>query len=266
MFEHFTGKDRVVDRSKVKAALGLFVALSLIFSLSSAAASVMESTNYQIELDSINFAGGRSTSSNWILESSLGELSTGLGTSTNYSLRAGYQQMADEVFLSLTGTAAVIMSPDLPGITGGQSNGSTTVNVVTNNTAGYQLLIASETDPSLQKPPDAIDDYLPASANPDFAFTTASDQAHLGFSIFGDHAADRFRHDGSNNCNAGSTNSLLACWDGLATSSRLIAEGNSSNLPDGTNTTINFRVEFGGGVVIPAGSYVATTTVTALPL
>jgi len=98
-------------------------------------AQVRTSSSYQLQSDSINFGGGLSTSTNYSLESTAGEIATGPADSTSYSLRAGYQQM-QEVFLSLTGGQNVSLSPSIGGLTGGTSNGSTSVVVLTDSRVG----------------------------------------------------------------------------------------------------------------------------------
>ncbi len=89
-------------------------------------AESMQSPSYRIESDSVNFAGGLSSSTNYALESTLGEIATGESGSTSFNLKAGYQQMTSS-YIALTTPASVIMTPALSGIVGGESNGSTTV-------------------------------------------------------------------------------------------------------------------------------------------
>ena len=190
-------------------------------------------------------------------------MATGPSDSTSYSLRAGYQQM-QEVFISLAVSGDVVMSPDLPGLTGGTSNGSTTFTVITDSPSGYQLAVAAENSPAMQSGANSIADYS-AGANPDFSFLIGSTDAHLGFSPQGVDVVQEFLDDGGT-CNTGSLNTSLACWDGLSTSDRVFASGLSANHPDGATTTLNFRVGIGSSAGVEAGLYTATTTVTALPL
>ena len=113
-------------------------------------AQVMTSTNYHIESDSINVGGSDfSTSTNYSLSDTVGEVGTGAGTSTNYNLFAGYRQM-QEVYIALNEASDVVMSPNLGGITGGTSNGSTTVTVTTDSLSGYSLTVEASTDPALK--------------------------------------------------------------------------------------------------------------------
>ncbi|MDF1498502.1 MAG: hypothetical protein P1P85_04090 [Patescibacteria group bacterium] len=61
----------------------------------------MQSTNYKIEKDSINFGGtddGQST--NYNLDDTMGEVGTGLSDSANYQMKAGYRQMEENAVLT----------------------------------------------------------------------------------------------------------------------------------------------------------------------
>jgi len=245
----------------------VFAAILTLIVLSSVmivAAQTRSSTNYQMQSESINFAGGLSTSSNYTQESTLGEVGTGEASSASYQLRAGYQQM-QEIFISVSTPGNVTLSGVLGGITGGESNGSTTVTVVTDNPAGYQLFITAATAPAMQKGSDTIPDYVPSSApTPDFLFDTASTEAHLGMAVVGSDVIARFRNNGSA-CAVGSFSTPERCWVGLTTTDQLIGMGTGANHPLGSTTTLQFRVGIGTQRVVPAGIYTATTTVTALP-
>jgi hypothetical protein len=234
-------------------------------SLAVTGAQVRTSSSYQLQSDSINFGGGLSTSTNYSLESTAGEIATGPSDSASYSLRAGYQQM-QAVFISLAGWQDVVLEPPLGGLTGGTSNGSTSVVVLTDSQSGYELTISSENAPAMQKGIDSIADYVPvAMPNTDFVFTTSGTDAHFGFSPEGSDIVVRFKDNGSV-CGINTTDTPLACWDGLSTSDIVIAQG-LANQPDGATTTIHFRVGIGGSApAITAGTYIATTTLTAIPL
>lgn len=226
-------------------------------------AQVRSSTNYQLQSDSINAGGGFSSSASYNQENTVGEVATGESNSSTYILKAGYQQM-QEVYISLASTGNVIMSPNLPGLTGGTSNGSSTFTVTTDSPSGYQLTIAAENNPAMQSGANSIADYS-ATSTSDFTFTIGTTDALFGFTPEGVDIVQEFLDDGGN-CNTGSTDTALACWDGLATSSRVISEGVGANHPSGATTTVNFRVGLGGNSGVVAGVYTATTTVTALPL
>jgi hypothetical protein len=248
-----------------KTFLQAIVLTILILSIISVSfAQVRTSSSYRLESDSINFGGGLSSSTNFSLESTAGEISTGPSGSATYQLRAGYQQM-QEVFLSMTDAASVIMSPAIGGLTGGISNGSTSVSVLTDNPAGYQLSIQAESAPAMRKGVDTIDDYVAVAAPAaDLAFSTTANDAHFGFSPEGSDIVLRFKDNGSV-CGVGALDTILSCWEGLSVTNKLIAEG-GPNQPTGATTTINFKVEVGASAPVIAGDYVATTTLTAIPL
>lgn len=243
--------------------LALIATPVLLASIHVVGAQVMESSSYRIQSDSLNFGGGRSTSSNYTQESTFGEVATGDATSASYNLYAGYQQM-QEVFIALAGGDNVVMSPSIPGISGGTANGSTTVTVTTDSAAGYELHVQASGNPAMQSDTDTIADYVPGG-NPDFSFDTGSDDAHFGYSPEGVDIVQRFLDD-TNDCATGGTDSPLACWDGLSTSDVTIASASGPNQPSGATTSIHFRVGIGGSVGQPPGVYVATTTITAIPL
>lgn len=235
-----------------------------LVSLSLATAQTMQSPSYRIQSDSINFNGGFSSSTNYSLESTAGEIATGESSSATYTLKAGYQQM-QEVYIAMAGFAAINLSPSIPGISGGFSNGSTTVTVTTDSVSGYSLQISASQSPAMQKGGDSIADYTPAGADPDFNYITDAADSHFGFTPEGVDIVERYKDNGAV-CNAGSTDTSVSCWDGLSTVNRVIASRSSANHPEGSTTTLNFRVGIGGSVFQPSGTYEATTTITALPL
>jgi hypothetical protein len=237
--------------------------VALILSLQLSSAQVATSTNYQLQSDSLNFGGGFSTSTNYQQESTFGELGTGQSSSTNYMLRAGYQQM-QEVYLSITAPSDVTMSPDLPGISGGVANGSTTVIVTTDSPSGYSLSIESANSPAMQSGSNSIADYT-HGADADYSFVVTPGVASFGFSPSSIDLVQEFK-DNTSVCGVGSVDGPLACWAGLSTTATPIAEGIGSNHPTGATTTINFRVGVGSDAGVIAGLYTATTTLTALPL
>lgn len=227
------------------------------------ATAQMQSTNYRIQSDSVNLGGGLGTSTNYRLESTGGEVGTGELSSASYSLKAGYQQM-HEVYIALTGAGAVALSPSIPGISGGISNGSTTVTVTTDSPSGYTLTIASSQSPAMKKGADTIADYVPAGA-PDYTFITNPADSHFGYTPSGVDTVQRFKDNGAS-CNTGTGETPLTCWDGLSPSPVTIAQKTSANQPLGSTTTVYFRVGVGGSVLQAPGTYTATTTLTALPL
>ncbi len=226
-------------------------------------AAVASSTNYKLQSDSINFGGGLSTSTSYRQESTGGEVATGEATSTSYKLKAGYQQM-QEVYISMTVPSDVTLSPSLAGLTGGTSNGSTTVTVTTDSPAGYSLSIRAGNNPAMQKGASTIADYN-QGVDADYSFSVVTNAASFGFSPSSADVVTAFKDNGSL-CGVGSSDAPLACWAGLTTSPIIISQGSGSNHPSGAATTVNFRVGIGSGAGVESGVYTATTTLTALPL
>lgn len=229
-------------------------------------AEVMNSTSYKIDRDSINFGGGLSASGSYSSESTMGEIATGDSSSNNFRLRAGYQQMKD-AYLSITAADDVLMDPALGGVTGGTSNGSTTVIVTTDSAAGYQLFIKASSTPAMQGNThgSSIANYTPAG-DPDFTFTVPATSAEFGFSPEGGDIVQKYKDDGVSTCNTSSSDTQYACWNALTTSNETISSRVSSNHPAGTETKVRFRITLGVSQVTIADTYTATTTLTALAL
>ncbi len=191
--------------------LALFLSPVVYSGIREGNAQVRQSATYRIESDSINFGGGLSSSTSYTLESTAGEIATGESTSTSYALKAGYQQMTTR-FISMTAPGSVVMSPSIGGITGGESNGSTTVTVTTDSAAGYALSISANVSPAMVKGSDFISDY-DRGGDPDYTFTTTAGDSHFGYSPSGVDIVARFKDDGVSVCASGSSETLLACWD-----------------------------------------------------
>jgi len=225
---------------------------------------VMSSSNFSLQSDSINFGGGNSTSSNYSLESTGGEIATGQATSSSYQLRAGYQQM-QAAYLSLSVPGGVELSPSLFGITGGTSTGAIEISVITDNPAGYTLSLRAEGEPAMQAGSSTIADYMPAGGVPDFVFSLTPTDAVFGFTPEGDDIDIRYRDSGGV-CGVSGSDTIQRCWEGMSTSSIVIARSTAPNHPDGVTTTVRFQVGLGGMIAVPLGTYVATSTVIAIPL
>lgn len=226
-------------------------------------AQVMSSGSFQVESDSLNFGGGRSTSTSYVQESTFGEIGTGNSSSTNYSLRAGYQQML-ESYISLSVVADVVLSPSL-GLAGGTSNGSTTLTIITDNRAGYSASVSAVNAPAMQSGVGSIANYLASSTVPDYAFFTNISEAHFGFSPEGVDIASRWRDNGAD-CGVGGLDTQNACWDMVSTTPVEVLRRTTANHPSGSTSTLKFRVGIGASAAVTAGSYTATSTVTALTL
>lgn len=252
---------QLVTRSLFEAVTATILVVIL---LQVGSAQVMQSSNYKMQSDSVNTGGGLSNSETYKMEDTVGELATGNGTSSTYKLRAGYQQM-QEVYLSLTAIPNITLTPNLPGLTGGTATGSTFFVVTTDSASGYRATIEAAGSPAMQSGAYSIADYVPAGGVPDFVFTTGATNAHFAYSPEGSDIAVRFQDAGSV-CGVAGGDTVDRCFDGLSTTPVEIARRTSGTHPSGATTTLRFKVGVGGSVGVPPGLYVATTTITALPL
>ena len=236
----------------------------ILSSLALTASAQMYGSVYKIESDSINSGGAETVSGSYGLDDTTGEQATGDSASTNFAISAGYRQMENS-FISLSVSNNVVMLPELGGLTGGTSLGSTTVQVITDNPAGYSLLVQSSSSPTLRTTDDAINDYTPVAANPDFDFLYGPGQSFFGFSPEGGDISDAYR-DYGNICGViGGNDTTNQCWDGLATSTKTVARG-GANQPGGMTTIIKFKAGIGPNRVQIEGDYTGTTTLTVIAM
>ena len=99
-----------------------------------------------------------------------------------------------------------------------------------------------------------------------FGILSKMKKTYFSFSGQGVDVASRFKDNGLDTCNTGTQNTALACWDGLATTTKVIAGSGTSNHPNGATTTVYFRTGVGENAGVAPGVYTATTTITALAL
>jgi hypothetical protein len=189
----------------IKGWVGAFALIFVFSILPSASATV-------VTFDSINIAGDRSTSTNYVLEDTIGEISTGYAESGSFDLHAGFQQVHIP-FIAMTPLANVIMDNEIAGISGGSSNGFATTTVVTDSPAGYELSIQASTAPALTFDAHSFADYDPGET-PSFAFTVSPNASAFGFTPEGDDVVLKYRDNGSS-CNTGSQNTAFSCWNGI---------------------------------------------------
>lgn len=224
----------------------------------------MSSTNYGINSDSINSGGlDVSTSENYDLKDTVGEVATGESTSETYKIRAGYRQL-QEIYISISSESDEALS-SVSGLSGGTGVGSSTWTVITDNPAGYEMNIRSTTSPALQSGPYSFDDYSPSGVDPDYNFTISTTESAFGFSPEGQDIVQRFKDNGSV-CNAGSSDGSMKCWDGFSTTTQTISRSYSPNQPSGTATTIQYSAGIGSSKIQENGDYSTEIIVTAIAL
>ena len=228
---------------------------------------LMQSDNYKIEKDSINFGGmddGQST--NYKLSDTMGEIGTGFSESSTYQVNAGYRQMS-ETYLAITSPTDVTMSPDIGGVSGGTGNGQAVWTVTTDSSGGYSLDIKASSASALQSGANSFADYtLAVAGTPDYTWSVVAADSEFGFTPEGNDIVSKFKDNGTDACNTGSNDTADKCWSNFSISYENIASSSDPNHPDGTATTVKFRAESGTSHLQVEGSYQATVTVTAVAL
>ena len=181
------------------------------------------------------------------------------------------QSIYNEIALSIG--SSLVLSPSIPGVTGGVSSGELPFNIKTNNPLGYQVdLKFSEAVPfrHLFSPSFYILNYVPQVIGvPDYNLVTPTKSHGFAYSVYSDNATQLFRHSGST-CGVGSDNTLGKCWFNRVDASvpTTIIERSSATGAEGATSTVQFRVvvDQNATPMLLEGEYQATVTVTVLPL
>lgn len=172
--------------------------------------------------------------------------------------------------------ANVSMQGTLNGLTGGTSNGSTSVSVRTNAAAGYTMTISFFNNSGATamrgnvSNSQSIGNHPSLSNEPRFSFDTSSSSAVFGYTVDATNQADieqSFRHNTTTVCNevGGSTvNATNTCWMTPNTAAFTIIN-RTSPATAGATTTVLFRVHVPNSPVpgVVADTYTATATLTA---
>jgi len=172
--------------------------------------------------------------------------------------------------ISFLATSSITMLPQIAGITGGNSSGSSTVRVLTNNTTGYNITIAFSSTTAMTRngAGGSIRNYNPTTINvPDFTFANEV-FGQFAYTIRASTTADMdqsFKDSGAA-CNTSTADAPTKCWLNPSTTAKTIVNRTTATLASGATTTIGFRVNIPSNPVpsIQQGTYVATATLTAV--
>ena len=257
---HNSKNKKIIKAVKI-ILLSFFLLLINCLLLSETMAYAMSSQNYHIQSDSINVGGLRQSSTNYRMEETIGEIASDESASTSYKIKAGYQQM-QEVYISISATPNVDMD-DLQAITGGISNGTATINVETDNLAGYQLELNASTSPALKYGSAEFPDYT-RNDPPDYNWDIGVANSKFGFTPWGQDTVQKYRYIGTDCNQSGGTADGNQCWDGFDGGTKIqIAQSSSSNHPSGTDTYVKYRAQIKSNGFQTPGDYSATITATA---
>lgn len=248
----------------IKLVIIFSVIILMVFFFVPVLAEEMSSANYKIKADSINLGGNLGATANYQLNDTVGEVAADFSNTSFYKLYAGYQQM-HEVYISISSSATVAMSPNINGTSGGQSNGTATVSVTTDSYSGYSLKAKASASPALVSGANSFADYTTLVLGvPDYTWSVASSASEFGYTVEGSDIIQLFKDNGSS-CNAaGGSDTAGACWYKFTTSDQEIANSITANHLAGKDTTVKFKVESGASNVQVAGDYQATVTFTAV--
>ncbi len=179
------------------------------------------------------------------------------------------QTITAEISFSTPATD-VTMSPSIAGLTGGISNGSTDVVVTTNNSTGYNMTIQFSSSTAMYRNGGGgeIENYV-ATTVPDYNFDSTQIYGQFGYSVYsatdGGDIDPSFLDNGSA-CGSGTSNTAQ-CWLApSSTAAETIVNRTSATPTGGATTTLQFRIDVPNNPnpVIPAGTYTATATLTAV--
>jgi hypothetical protein len=247
---------------KVVFFVGLFFSIFIFNSYAEKA----QSSHYNIVIDSLNNAGGDNqiSSSGYKMKDTAGEMGTGESASTNYKLRAGYRQMDNAFYISISSPDDVNLGT-LSGFTGGTATGALTWTVITDNPAGYNLSVKAGTVPTLSTGTYNIADYTPVggTTTPDYNWSIGSAASEFGFAPYNSASQIQKFKDNGSSCNNGSTITDLKCWFGFATSDTQVANRTSSTTGENTKINLQTQINTANGYQ-ENGTYTATITATAV--
>lgn len=243
----------------------VFVIIYLLGGAYSVFAYVMSSSNYRIQSDSVNVGGVYQTSTNYKMEDTIGEIATGISTTTLYKLKAGYQQMQESYISISFSDPSVNLLPSIGGLSGGTATGTATTTVITDNEAGYSLYLKATSSPALSSGLFYFSDYTPAAAGtPDYSWLILADSSEFGFSPEGSHIVQKFKDNGADTCAVGANDTADKCWYNFLSSNENIALSYSSNHPSGTQTIIKLKGESGASNLQEEGTYQGVIIATAV--
>jgi hypothetical protein len=187
----------------------------------------------------------------------------GQGTTREFTVT---QTIDGEIAFS-GGVNNVTMSPSIPGITGGTSNGSTTFAVNTNNPDGYTVEIEFANATSAMRftgGPGNIPNFG-GTVQTNFEPNVPANAARFGFTIAGPNVDTRFLDNGGVCNDPGGASTTNTCWWlGDTTGGTVIVDSDAT--ANAEQHTLYFRVHVNANPSpsLELGTYVATATLTAI--
>lgn len=243
----------------------IFSFLVIIYSLLvvSSVQADMSSNHYYISRDSINaFGNDNSTSANYNLSDTGGEIASGYSNSTSYSLHAGYRQFEEYRTTLNCSKEDVDLTPIR--LTGKSDLNKNYIDctIKTNNPTGYTFRINSSTDELVQVDDPTYKIEKITNTTPNFWPNTLTNGtgwgAHLGTE------SDNF--DVSKWGNVNDYGSTGGKWVAVQKDVIFdIIDRNSPTSATGDTERVYFGMEVDDSVVLPPGEYETVVDFTTLP-
>lgn len=241
----------------------LSVFLMLFMFATNLFAEMMSSANYKIQSDDLSPGGGEWSSANYVFKDTFGNVVASPATSTSYKMKVGWQEM-QEVYISVSAPDSAVMTPSIPGMTGGTAATSTAWYVITDSASGFNMKIGASTSPAMQLSGDPTHYFSNYPASPTYTWNVESENSQFGFTVeaeSSDDIVDIFLDDGET-CGSGSFHSET-CWIGFNATelTTIINRTSRTNNSPGENETIKFQAQANNNLMT-SGTYQSTVTVT----
>lgn len=240
---------------------GIIAAACIAFSITSVFAQRPTSNNYRIPTDVQPVGGGeQATSTNYILDDTIGEANIGLSRSDNYDLNAGYRQTLVN-FISLScGSSVALGTIDQ----NGQSTGSGTCVVTTDADAGYSLSWKVSTGSGGANTGSMINQFEETIAP--FSPTIVNTPDTWGIAAADSEWGARLRSSSTDTAAEWGTDNTSDKWLNVRTTARTIVTRSTRTSVSGSDEILQFRVEIGSAKAQPSGNYAVTVVMTATSL
>ncbi len=197
-------------------------------------------------------------------------LEAGLATAASTATVVAKQQVTSEISLTVASSTMALL-PAIPGLTGGTGNASTSVNVITNNKAGYTVTVQGAA--TAGKTAAMVGDTT-AGVIADYATTTGpitdatwADTSTNGVSQFGFGITNTSLSSANGAPGYGTCTLVDSCWMKLGTTTtRTVVNVSTytSNLGDTFHLKFRVHLPANSNPLVPQDWYTATTTVTAI--
>lgn len=181
------------------------------------------------------------------------------------------QNVGAEISITAS-SAAITMSGNINGMTGGTTTGSVSMTVITNNTLGFDMKVRADYAPAMtlgganNTTVDNFADYSPTSAGvPDYNWGIAATDSEFGFTVEASTGDDvQLFKSATNACNAATgTRTADKCWYNFATTDLTVVTRGTPTPQAGVTETLKFQAQSGSSHQQQQGAYKALITVTA---